>query len=79
MHASKQLLDAYKRAAVSTKLIVEHISAVEDGIPPNAPMATQLAIVKWPVGSGVMRRPLVPLPNRPNPTDPGDAADLSTP
>jgi hypothetical protein len=33
----------------------------------------------WPVGSGVMRRPLVPLPNRPNPTDPGDAADLSIP
>jgi hypothetical protein len=26
-----------------------------------------------------MRRPLVPLPNRPNPTDPGDAADLSIP
>src|SRR5262245_59308083 len=25
------------------------------------------------------RRPLVPLPNRPNPTDPGDAADLSIP
>jgi hypothetical protein len=32
---------------------------------------------RWPVGSGVMRRPLVPLPNRPNPTHPGDAADLS--
>ena len=28
---------------------------------------------------GVMRRPLAPLPCRPNPTDPGDAADLSTP
>jgi hypothetical protein len=26
-----------------------------------------------------MRRPLAPLPCRPNPTDPGDAADLSTP
>jgi hypothetical protein len=26
-----------------------------------------------------MRRPLVPPPNRPNPTDPGDAADLSIP
>lgn len=26
-----------------------------------------------------MRRPLAPLPSRPNPTDPGDAADLSTP
>ena len=26
-----------------------------------------------------MRRPLAPLPDRPNPTDPGDAADLSTP
>jgi hypothetical protein len=26
-----------------------------------------------------MRRPLDPLPSRPNPTDPGDAADLSTP
>src|SRR5262249_46229162 len=34
---------------------------------------------RWPAGSGVMRRPLVPLPNRPNPTDPGDAADLSIP
>src|SRR5271163_418824 len=26
-----------------------------------------------------MRRPLAPFPRRPNPTDPGDAADLSTP
>src|SRR5215831_860120 len=26
-----------------------------------------------------MRRPLAPLPGRPNPTDPGDAADLSIP
>jgi hypothetical protein len=34
---------------------------------------------RWPVGSSFMRRPLAPLPNRPNPTDPGDAADLSTP
>ena len=33
----------------------------------------------WPAGSGVMRRPLVPPPGRPNPTDPGDAADLSIP
>ena len=33
----------------------------------------------WPAGSGGMRRPLAPLPDRPNPTDPGDAADLSTP
>jgi len=33
----------------------------------------------WPAGSGDMRRPLVPLAGRPNPTDPGDAADLSTP
>jgi len=31
----------------------------------------------WPAGSGDMRRPLTPLPDRPNPTDPGDAADLS--
>ena len=31
------------------------------------------------VRSGVMRRPLAPPPCRPNPTDPGDAADLSTP
>ena len=29
--------------------------------------------------SKIMRRPLAPLPGRPNPTDPGDAADLSTP
>src|SRR5208282_2026014 len=34
---------------------------------------------RWPAGSGVMRRPLAPPPCRPNPTDPGDAADLSTP
>ena len=26
-----------------------------------------------------MRRPLTPPPDRPNPTDPGDAADLSIP
>src|SRR5437879_6733197 len=25
---------------------------------------------EWPVGSGVMRRPLVPPPDRPNPTGP---------
>jgi hypothetical protein len=34
---------------------------------------------RWPAGNGIMRRPLEPLPDRPNPTDPGDAADLSTP
>src|SRR6478735_4170223 len=34
---------------------------------------------RWPAGSGVLRRPLLPLPGRPNPTDPGDAADLSIP
>src|SRR5262249_24434804 len=34
---------------------------------------------RWPAGSGGMRRPLAPLPDRPNPTDPGDAADLSSP
>src|SRR4029077_8536574 len=33
----------------------------------------------WPAGNGVMRRPLAPPPCRPNPTDPGDAADLSIP
>ncbi len=35
--------------------------------------------IRWPAGNGVMRRPLAPLPCRPNPTDPGDAADLSIP
>ena len=34
---------------------------------------------RWPAGNGVMRRPLAPPPCRPNPTDPGDAADLSIP
>ena len=34
---------------------------------------------RWPAGSDVMRRPLASLPGRPNPTDSGDAADLSNP
>jgi hypothetical protein len=34
---------------------------------------------RWPAGSDVMRRPLASLPGRPNPTDSGDAADLSIP
>jgi hypothetical protein len=34
---------------------------------------------RWPAENGVMRRPLAPSPSRPNPTDPGDAADLSIP
>src|SRR5262245_19460288 len=41
--------------------------------------ALACATRRWPAGSGVMRRTLVPLPNRPNPTYPGDAADLSIP
>jgi hypothetical protein len=48
-----------------------------DGIAPA--IAGPVENQRWPAGSGVMRRPLVPLPNRPNPTDPGDAADLSIP
>jgi large subunit ribosomal protein L33 len=35
--------------------------------------------IRWPAGTGVTRRPLAPLPCRPNPTDSGDAADLSKP
>ncbi len=41
--------------------------------------AARRAAKRWPAGNGVMRRPLAPLPCRPNPTDPGDAADLSIP
>jgi hypothetical protein len=48
----------------------------------HAPAAAERVCIggkRWPAGSGDMRRPLAPLPGRPNPTDPGDAADLSTP
>ena len=41
--------------------------------------AGKACAMRWPGGNGVMRRPLAPPPRRPNPTDPGDAADLSIP
>lgn len=34
---------------------------------------------RWPAGRGDLRRPLAPRPDRPNPTDPGNAADPGTP
>ena len=56
------------------------VAGLDDRSPLDASSSTAAIVQRrWPAERGVMRRPLAPNSNRPNPTDPGDAADLSTP
>jgi hypothetical protein len=71
-------LDVRRRAGFMVGVAV-HDPKTVIGEPTRINLDLLLARPRWPAGSGDMRRPLAPLPARPNPTDPGDAADLSTP
>ncbi len=89
---SKKKYDPVAKKHVEFREVEDQVSgaaSLAGGVPAGALCVAKsqcLAVEKverpakrWPAGSGVMRRPLAPLPSRPNPTDPGDAADLSIP
>jgi hypothetical protein len=72
----------FRRGVAKTQPVPARTSANPVAVSGHAPAAPERVCIggkRWPGGSGDMRRPLAPLPRRPNPTDPGDAADLSTP